>query len=252
MDTAERAQNHRVLGALSFIAPFPATLNANSTDQNTDGTNELYAVSGSGGTPIKLNGPMVPSGGINGKGVAISRDGSRAVYLADQLVDSAFELFSAPSTGGEATRLNAPMVVGGDVLQSSVFISANSSRVVYRADADTDEVVELYSVPIAGGAPTKLNGQLTLGGDVLEGSLQFSPDSSHVLYLADQEANDVVELYEVSSLGGDPLKLNGPMIVGGDVTSALFTPNGSRVVYRADQDSDEVFELYSVPSLGTG
>ena len=39
-------------------------------------------------------------------------------------------------------------------------ISPDSSRVVYRADQQTNEVFELYSVPLDGGSVTRLNGSL--------------------------------------------------------------------------------------------
>jgi hypothetical protein len=42
------------------------------------------------------------------------------------------------------TKLSGPLVVGGNVTDFQ--ISPNGQRVVYRADADTDNVFELYSV----------------------------------------------------------------------------------------------------------
>ena len=49
--------------------------------------------------------------------------------------------------------------VNGDVFEA--FISPDSSRVVFRADAVLDNVFELFSVPLAGGvASVRLNNQL--------------------------------------------------------------------------------------------
>ena len=73
-------------------------------------------------------------------------------------------------------------------------ISPDGATVVYRADQDTDGVFELYSVPITGGAPTKLNGPLIPGGDVQSG-FQISPDGATVVYIAEQDTNGVAELY---------------------------------------------------------
>jgi hypothetical protein len=61
--------------------------------------------------------------------------------------------------------------------------------VLYLADQTTDTVNELFSVPSAGGTPVKLNGTLVPGGDVL--SHQCSPNSSRVLYVADQKTDGV-------------------------------------------------------------
>ena len=66
-------------------------------------------------------------------------------------------------------------------------ISPDAARVVYVADQQTDDVVEVFSVPIGGGTATRLNGPLTAGGDVLGNSPAISPDSDRVAYIADQE-----------------------------------------------------------------
>ena len=90
------------------------------------------------------------------------------------------------------TKLNGALVSGGNV--TGFFkISPDSSRVVYRADQQTNDVIELYSVPLVGGSETKLNGALVSGGEVFD--FQISPDSSRVVYKADQQTNEVVEFY---------------------------------------------------------
>jgi hypothetical protein len=71
--------------------------------------------------------------------------------------------------------------------------------VVYRADQDIINVVELYSVPI-GGPPTagsKLNRTLVNSGNV--DSFQISPESGRVLYIAIQDTAGVMELYMTSN-----------------------------------------------------
>jgi len=55
----------------------------------------------------------------------------------------------------DAIKLSGPLVDGSRVLTSA--ISPDGSRVVYEADQDTKNVIELYSVPIGGGPATKLN-----------------------------------------------------------------------------------------------
>jgi len=51
---------------------------------------------------------------------------------------------------GNPYQISGDMVLYGDVWQDFK-ISADSNRVVYRADQNTDGVYELYSVPIGGG-----------------------------------------------------------------------------------------------------
>ena len=69
----------------------------------------------------------------------------------------------------------------------------------------------------AGAGPVKLNTALPSGGDVFEYGLQFSPDGSRVLYLADQETYGVNEIYSVAAGGGTPVKLNAALPLFVDV-----------------------------------
>jgi Tol biopolymer transport system component len=220
-------------------------------DQQTDETVELYSVSAQEGSWVKLNPPLVANRNVLADGLALSPDGSRALYAADQEADERFELYSVPASGGESVKLNGPLVQGGDVTAGSQRFNANGSRVLYHADQDTDEVFEVYSAASVGGQRVKLNGQLALNGDVNSAGLQFSPSGDRVLYSADQNEDEVVELFSVPSSGGTAVKLNGALVVAGDVfDDAMFSPDGNRVIYRADQLTDEVVELFSVPSVG--
>src|SRR5262249_43497356 len=147
-----------------------------------------------------------------------SPDSSRIIYRADQQADQVFELYGAPATGGAITKLNGTLANGGDVDGGALRFSPDGSRVMYIADQDTDEVLELYSVPSGGGAGLKLNGSLVLGGNVVSGSAKFNAAGNRVLYTADQNVNEVFELFSVPASGGAPTKLNGTLVSGGDVS----------------------------------
>ena len=82
--------------------------------------------------------------------------------------------------GAITTQLDGPMV---DKNIREIKISPDGSRVVYLADEDTEGVNEIYSVPIGGGAATRLNGPLVAGGRV--SSFVISPDSNTVVYSAE-------------------------------------------------------------------
>jgi hypothetical protein len=221
-------------------------------DQDTDQVQELYSVLIDGSAPPqKLNSPLVAGGDVS-LSFRISPDSNRVVYRADQDTFGVSELYSVPIDGSAPPqKLNSPLVAGGDV-SLSFRISLDNNRVVYRADQDTDQEFELYSVPIDGSAPPqKLNSPLVAGGEV-SFSFGISVDSSRVVYLADQDTDDVDELYSVPIDGSAaPQKLNSPLVAGGDVLDFRISPESSRVVYFADQDTDDVDELYSVPIDGS-
>lgn len=232
-------------------------------DLDANGSVELALVPIDGSAPPgALSGTLVPGGNV--QSFQVSRDGLHVLYLADQVADEVFELFSVPVAGGAgAVKLDGSLAPGGDV--QALVLSDDGQLVCYLADQDTDEVMELFVAPVDGSSPArKLPIPLVAGGDVLA-SFQFDPDGSHVLYAADQQQDERIELFTVPIGGGQPpLKLNGPLVPGGDVGVSnggffigffssyfVLSPNGRWVVYGADQDTDERFELYSVPADGS-
>ena len=191
-------------------------------------------------------------------GFLISADSTRVVYRVDQDTDGVYELYSVPISGGPAVKLNGTLPTGGDVWEFAV--SPDSTRVVYFADQDADGVYELYSVPISGGTAVKLNDTLVTGGGVLD--FAVSADSTRVVYRADQDSYNVIELYSVPIAGGTVAKLNDALVTYGNVYNTDYiedstvcwwiSPDSSRVTYIADQEIDEVRNLYSVPISGAG
>lgn len=187
-------------------------------------------------------------------GITFSPDGNTILFEAELDVPGVRELYRVPADGsGLPQKLNPPLVTNGDVGDTFtathiVLVSPDGTRVVYLADQDVDEIYELYSVPLAGGAATKLSGPMVAAGDVTHASI--SPDGARVVYRADQDSDQRYEVYSVPLTGGPVTKLNGALVTDGDVASFLIGPDGQRVVYFADQGTDGVDELYSVPIAG--
>ena len=163
-------------------------------DHDVAGTVELYRGS-LVAPPTKINDPL----GAGGNVVAFEIDPSGAVvYLADQVTDGAFELFSVlPSYPPPATKISDTLVTGGSV--SAFRINSVRQRAVYLADQETPGEAELYAVfvegPVTGAGPAviKLSGPLAAGGEVLDFGL--TADGSRVVYRARQDSADVAELY---------------------------------------------------------
>jgi Tol biopolymer transport system component len=204
---------------------------------------------------VQLSGTMVTGGDLSE--YEVSADSSRVVYQADQHTDNVSELYSVPVGGpaGAGVKLNKPMATGGDV--STFSISGDSSRVVYRADQDTNGLYELYSVPISGpaGSGIKLTAPEVFGGTSLHvNNFSLSPDGAWALYHAKLDDAPCWELYSVPAAGpaAQGVKLNGPLPTGayGVVMEIRISPDSSRVVYHADQDTALQLDLYSVPIGG--
>ena len=72
-----------------------------------------------------------------------------------QLAVGFFVLALTPSARGAVTQLSGTLTSGGNV-GSYFIISADSTRVVYRGDQDTDNELELYSVTLPAGSKATL------------------------------------------------------------------------------------------------
>lgn len=164
-------------------------------------------------------------------------------------------------------KLNSSLALGGRIGPSlrydfqlervmfpGVQVSPDNRTVVFLADQTTSGVYELFSVPLGGGKPLRLNAPLPPGGSVSEFAIADNGIEQHVVYLADQREAEVYELFAVPIGGGVAKPLNSFLAAGGDVTNFVLSPDASTVIFRADLDNDEQFDLFSVPvdgSLGT-
>jgi Tol biopolymer transport system component len=226
-------------------------------DGNGSGVLRLFGVPTDGNSaPVELSGPMVAGGSVAFFATCfqLTPSGQRVVYQADQTTDEVYELYSAPTDGSALpVKLNGALVAGGDVSQGfdGVHLSPAGDRVVYRADANADEVHELFSVPVDGStAPVKLCGTLVTGGDVSP-FVRFSLDGSQVVYRADALVNERFDVFSVPVDGSlAPVPLSALPAANRSVQEFAVGGDGALVVYRADQDTDQVFELYTAPIDG--
>src|SRR5262245_15667290 len=121
-------------------------------------------------------------------------------------------LFSlTAAVAGQNKQLNAPFAhPGADIVD--FVVDPSETRAVYLADAETDAVVELYSVPLDRSSPVvKLNGPLPAGGDVVSSprpALRVGANG-RVVYRADQFTDEVFELFSAPLDGSQPaVRLN--------------------------------------------
>jgi len=221
-------------------------------DQDTWTVKELYSVELDPPFRVhKLNGPMSGEATL---WFQVSPDSRRVIYVASEESPTTLEVYSAPIDGSAPrVKLNGTMVGGGNVNGNLIVVTPDSTRVLYVADQDTDGVNELYSAPIDGSTPAvKLNAPLVPGGGVI-GRFQVSPDSTHAVYVADQEQDEVRGLYSVPVDGSAaPVRLNADLPAGGYIPlSVAIGPDSSAVFYRAEQAADDVMELWRVPLDGS-
>ena len=194
---------------------------------NRDGADrfEIFRVPVAGGSPQQISGEF----GFEDAATSpqFSPDGSRVVYMVVKAGGN--EIWSVEPDGDGNVKLNGALVDLGAVLTFK--ISPDSSRVVYRADQQTNDEYELYTVPIAGGANFKLNGTLDDDGDV-DFDYAIAADSARVAFLGDVEQNGRRDLYSAPITGGPATRLNfASLATPTNVVSFALSASGKQVFY---------------------
>ncbi|MCG8471684.1 MAG: putative Ig domain-containing protein [Desulfobacterales bacterium] len=204
-----------------------------------------------GGTATRIISPAFSGNRIGH--LVVSPDSSTVLFDSDRQQRDKYELFAVPVLGGPITKLNRSLENQRASVSPCFLISPNSRRVVYRVEygdgaAGRNNIGRLYSVPVTGGTSVELNGPLSAGRRVTGHSspgFQISPDSSRVVYVANQDQATAFEMYSVPIEGGRSVKVNGALPAnstgfGGsfeiDPRESIFTGGGSRVVYTITQE----------------
>lgn len=228
---------------------------AYSADQDTDGIVELYSVLPDGSGNTKVSGTMIAGGSLRMTAVAWAPDSSRLAYIADQDTDGVDELYTVFPDGTGNIKVSGPQTPGGDVGANTLGPTLlrwapDSSRIAYIADQDADDVRELYTtLPDSAAGNVKVSGALVANGEV-DFTYLWSPDSSSIAYLADQDTDEVDELYLSAADGGTNSKISDTLVAGGDVILCAWAPNANLIAYLADGDTDDVRELYVTDPAG--
>ncbi len=145
--------------------------------------------------------------------------------------------------GGVEHTIAATRPQISDSAQRAVFVS--------KRDGPAGQSRELWSVPLSGGEPTRLNQPLDFARPDIR-SFAITPDGQTVLYTA-YEASQAnrLHLWSVPIAGATPSApitqlSNAAMVAGGSVSAFVISPDSLRVVYRANIASVTVNELFGV------
>jgi hypothetical protein len=218
-------------------------------DKEVDGKYELYAapVDGSA-TPNKIT-PEVVLGGGNVIDFILSEDEKTIIYLSDQEFNDKYELYAIPTdVSAPSNKISGALISGGNVSPNFV-ISTDGKTVIYRADQDSDDKFELYSVPTDGSTTAvKISGTLVTNGNVSEPLFIISQDGTKVLFHADKDVDEKYELYIVQADGSSaPLRVNGNLSADRDISNYFaLSSDATKAFYAADHDTNDILELYSV------
>lgn len=177
----------------------------------------------------------------------------RGLYTADQDTNGVFELYLVDvASPGTSQRLNPALVPGGGITTEFSF-SPDSTSVLYAAEQDIAGRFELYLVNLATpGIIAKVHPPFPAFTSLRTGAT-FSPDGNWILYAADQDVDDISELYVVATANpGVSTKVNPSLTGDSDVCRWDFSPDSLSIAYCADADTVNTIELYRVQLSALG
>lgn len=203
-------------------------------DQDINVTDELYSVPVDGGVVTKLN-PPFPIG----KDVfSFQAKNNNVIYVADQDIDGVKELYQVPITGGQSKKLNPDLILGMGVDDDFQIIN---DTIFYRAIQETNFYSnKIYKVALDGGKVDLLSPPLPIFGRVYN----FKVFDNSIVYTANQDDVNAVEIYSMPRSGGQSVVLNQPLFAGNRFLE-FYDKVGDKVVYMAFQETDRR-ELFSV------
>ncbi|QDS97233.1 TolB-like translocation protein [Adhaeretor mobilis] len=214
----------------------------------------------SAGTVTAVTAPG--DGDIDGGLFAVTPNGSSIVYAPDNPVRVGTDksgirpkLFTISTSGGTSTEIPLTATAHDFTIANQLQVTPNGQNVLFIGDYETIGKNELFSVPLAGGTPTRISDDLYWAGDV--SSFAIAPSGTHVAYAAGQNNGANHELFQTPITGGtgnsvrvsEPAPINSgifdvsPSAEGGQM---VYSNDSSQIYYLGDLTTAEVNDLYVV------
>lgn len=214
-----------------------------------DGLRQLFVSDATGAARIDVGGALTPFGNMGT--FKWAPNGARLAFLAESDTVGVFELLSVRPDGSGRVKLNGALVLGQNV--TNMYWSPDSTRVAYVANQVDPAALELYVAPADGSAAAvRVSGPTVAGGNIAfqPGSVAWAPNGARIAYRADQDTNDLFELYVAQADGSGNFEVSG--LVSQSIPRFAWSPNGARLAYLGVQDDPTKQELYSVLPTGLG
>lgn len=223
-------------------------------DRTLDSIQEAWGVNFDGSQSVRISGSnSVVNFADSATSLTWTNDGERVVYLENPVYSEQFRLYSNNKLGTDEKALIIPTNVDGNV--KSYILTPNSQHVVVRFIPGSGQATELRSIPINGSAASIKITPNFINPNVEITTYYVSPDSNWVVFTADAEFDNAIELFAVRVNGTDLHKLSADVTnpANQDVSTAIkFSPDSQKVAFQQDYIiTDDVNDMFVV-DLETG
>lgn len=224
-------------------------------DKEVDDVRELYAMQDDGSGLVKLSGTLL-SGSVGL--FKLSPDKSKVAYAAAEDTAGVADLYVVNVDGTGRVKVSQGLGPDADVFHGNTsdafWWSPDSTRLVYLADTDIDEIRELYLVNADGSDHHKINGSVGNPVVVQIGQAKWSPDSRYVAYyvrtlnrsgyITDRFA---INTHDTTIGGRNSVRVSGSAIqttASGSVQEMVWSPDSTRIAYVSYENSGSMREIY--------
>ena len=212
---------------------------------NTVGNIELFTVSPTGGTPVRVSAFPNTDGEVRDFAWA---PGSLLLAYTQNVIQGTptkIDLFSTRPFNQDNNQLSNSAGTNSIIATVSDFVwSPSSSLIAFVAEVDTVGINELFVADASNlnSAPVSLSGTLQDQGEVT--GFAWAPNNLRIAYRADQDTDQRFELLTVFADGSQsPILVSNLTLNNSTVDDFAWAPDSSRIAYIADQDTVGVFEL---------
>ena len=209
---------------------------------------DLYKVNYDGSGLLKLNGATqynLFSYDVGGFGYFPGTN--RLAIYAEQGMTFKKEIFGMDYDGSNYGKLHPNIVDDAEQFR----ISPTGDKILYATEQDVNNINEIYSSNLDGTGNVKLNAPLPSGGDVDYYQFEILPNGQKALFLAEQDIDNVSELFSVNMDGTSRVKLHPNLSVGQYVSDFWFTNDNQKIIFIGKVSSSSEVEMFSVNTDGT-
>jgi Tol biopolymer transport system component len=169
-------------------------------------------------------------------------------YIADQLLQNKFELFTSKPDGTVNLLISGPFNDDRDV--DDFAWAPDSQLVAYTANQSDLFAIDLYTAPPNNISSSQIHSNGVAPGQEVS-AFKWAPDSSRIAFTSDKDSAvaDFYRLFSVQPVNNNDILISGGLLATSDVTEFEWSPDSSLIAYLVDAQDIELYTTF--PASGS-